>query len=497
MYDRLFGVQITPSKVPTEIRDQMLIINQGLIESLIHFQKSGAVPKKPYQRAMVALLRAKSKKEAIVVARAWSNFADGMISEMVWSIVDSAREAGRKSFARKLSKRLQWISNIRTEINIPIPLEENPIWILSLHVIEGVASLEQAKLDVLCDENLLLINDLSIDKLNVKILEKIRSESVTEREHAYILAELNWTVSNWLESMPNQGNSASALGESIVALGAPTIEMFDCAVTMFEIASELYEKLGSLESSAKVLLKTALLLIDSPFGYNKKNYGKAFSLLEISRNSLISCGNKELIGVNLAISGMAYLKTKNNDTSENARKAILLLQDAQELITAHGDSAQWNNIEDQIRDANLVLSQREPKVFISYSHRDKDFANWLVNKLEENRISVWIDERKIGVGDSISGKIFGEGISKSDFLIIVLSKSSVRSEWVRREFEAALKIDVEQVEYPFILPLLIEECEIPLDFQDINYANFQSNPTKAIEDVIEQIQSWQLVVLKN
>ncbi len=53
-----------------------------------------------------------------------------------------------------------------------------------------------------------------------------------------------------------------------------------------------------------------------------------------------------------------------------------------------------------------------------------------------------------------------KGINNSDFLLILLSNNSVKSNWVRAEWESTIW-DENQNKEIRIIPILIEECEIP------------------------------------
>ena len=129
----------------------------------------------------------------------------------------------------------------------------------------------------------------------------------------------------------------------------------------------------------------------------------------------------------------------------------------------------------------------KPTVFISYSHADSQFVDQLADKLKAGGVGVWIDKWKIKVGDSITGKI-NEGIGDSDFLIVVLSNASVNSKWVREELNAATIRNVEEEKHAFILPILLEDCEIPTLFQHRKYANFKDDPKQALQELLEVIQ---------
>ena len=76
------------------------------------------------------------------------------------------------------------------------------------------------------------------------------------------------------------------------------------------------------------------------------------------------------------------------------------------------------------------------KVFISYSSKDASEARRLARELTRHNVKTWIDEYEILPGDSIKKKI-SDGIRQSDFLIVIVSKNSLSSDWVRFEIEQA------------------------------------------------------------
>jgi len=73
---------------------------------------------------------------------------------------------------------------------------------------------------------------------------------------------------------------------------------------------------------------------------------------------------------------------------------------------------------------------------------------------------------EIKVGDSITEKI-NEAIRRNDYLIVVLSKASVKSEWVKKELNAALMKELKKKSV-VVLPLLMEDCEVPPLIADKN-----------------------------
>ncbi len=130
---------------------------------------------------------------------------------------------------------------------------------------------------------------------------------------------------------------------------------------------------------------------------------------------------------------------------------------------------------------------KKPNVFISYCHANSEFVEQLADELKKSGVEVWIDKWKIKVGDSIVEKV-NDGIGSSDFLIVVLSQASVNSRWVREELNSATIKNIEEEKHAFILPVLIEECELPSLLKHRRYANFKDDPEQAFQDLLEVIQ---------
>jgi hypothetical protein len=111
--------------------------------------------------------------------------------------------------------------------------------------------------------------------------------------------------------------------------------------------------------------------------------------------------------------------------------------------------------------------------FISYSHQDKDFVDKLAIGLALKRRHVWVDRWELKVGDSILSKV-QEALTDASGLIIVLSKASVTSEWCKKELTAGLLRELEE-KHVVVLPVLLEDCAIPLFLRDKLYADFRKD----------------------
>ena len=122
-------------------------------------------------------------------------------------------------------------------------------------------------------------------------------------------------------------------------------------------------------------------------------------------------------------------------------------------------------------------------IFISYSHEDKDFVDRLAVDMVKNRSSVWIDRWELNVGDSIIERV-QTALLASSAILIVLSKASVESEWCKKELSAGLirELDEKRV---LVLPVLIDDCNIPLFLRDKLYADFRVDYETGLRAVLD------------
>jgi len=110
-------------------------------------------------------------------------------------------------------------------------------------------------------------------------------------------------------------------------------------------------------------------------------------------------------------------------------------------------------------------------VFLSHSSQDKHTVKNLAEQLKNRNVHVWLDEWEIDVGDSIPAKV-QEGLEKADFVAVWLTPNSVNSGWVTTEWQTKIynQISTQKTQ---VLPLLGENCDIPLFLSDKKYADFR------------------------
>jgi hypothetical protein len=91
-------------------------------------------------------------------------------------------------------------------------------------------------------------------------------------------------------------------------------------------------------------------------------------------------------------------------------------------------------------DAISKNSAKHPSCFISYSVKDDKFIQRFRNQLAGKGMRSWFAPRDLPFGASTRDVIEAQ-IKSHDRLILVLSKSSLQSQWVQFEVETALEIE--------------------------------------------------------
>jgi uncharacterized protein YjbI with pentapeptide repeats len=106
-------------------------------------------------------------------------------------------------------------------------------------------------------------------------------------------------------------------------------------------------------------------------------------------------------------------------------------------------------------DAISKNSAKHPSCFISYSVKDDTFIQRFRNQLANKGVRSWFAPRDLPFGASTRDVIEAQ-IKSHDRLIVVLSRSSLQSQWVQFEVETALEIERKK-KSPIIIPICIDD----------------------------------------
>ena len=119
-------------------------------------------------------------------------------------------------------------------------------------------------------------------------------------------------------------------------------------------------------------------------------------------------------------------------------------------------------------------------IFISYSRSDRARADTLARELGRHGWAVWWD-REIPPGKTFD-EVIEEALTNAKCVIVLWSRESVQSEWVKAEASEAAKRRV-------LVPILADEVKIPLEFRRIQSArltDWNDLPANPDWDQLEQ-----------
>ena len=94
--------------------------------------------------------------------------------------------------------------------------------------------------------------------------------------------------------------------------------------------------------------------------------------------------------------------------------------------------------------------------FISYSHKDEEFAKRLWEGLQAKNVRCWYAPHDMKIGDKIRPTI-DDSIRIHDKLLLILSEYSVESDWVEHEVERALDLEKEKKQN-ILFPVRVDEA---------------------------------------
>jgi len=130
-------------------------------------------------------------------------------------------------------------------------------------------------------------------------------------------------------------------------------------------------------------------------------------------------------------------------------------------------------------------SFKKNNVFISYNKKDKEIAREIALFLIAEDISVWYDEWGIYAGDSITKEI-DSGLSGCTHFIILWSKNSAKSNWVKRELWSILSKAIRKG-FPRIIPIKIDKKPLPNLISDIKYISYKNGSEEDRKEIIKSV----------
>ena len=127
------------------------------------------------------------------------------------------------------------------------------------------------------------------------------------------------------------------------------------------------------------------------------------------------------------------------------------------------------------------------KIFLCHSSGDKAVVRDLYERLSSEGFKPWLDEEDLIPGQEWQIEI-PKAVKESNIVIVCLSRSSTTKEgYVQKEIKFALDVADEKPEGTiFIIPLKLEECNVPDRLSRWQWVNLYEN--KGFEKLMRALQ---------
>jgi len=128
-------------------------------------------------------------------------------------------------------------------------------------------------------------------------------------------------------------------------------------------------------------------------------------------------------------------------------------------------------------------------IFISYSRGDSsDLAESLYSKLKGAGYAVWKDDHSIPLGNHFPEEI-SKNVVEKDVFIVLLSKLSVNSDWVKEEINTAKAAKCR------IIPILVEDVEIPASLQSLHRLDMTDTKShwRALHELVNDLEGGESI----
>lgn len=142
-------------------------------------------------------------------------------------------------------------------------------------------------------------------------------------------------------------------------------------------------------------------------------------------------------------------------------------------------------------DSDAEASDPVATCFISYSHADKPLAEALAEGLRRAGYRVWIDSGELRIGDSLVAAISG-AIDQVDFLVALVSSTSVESNWCQKEISLAMTGEIARKGIT-VLPCQVGGVAMPATLADKLYLQINADKVDAAVATLDRDMRRHLV----
>lgn len=132
-------------------------------------------------------------------------------------------------------------------------------------------------------------------------------------------------------------------------------------------------------------------------------------------------------------------------------------------------------------------------IFISFSKEQEEFAQKIAGTLSE--FNPWVYLTRVNGGDDIFEKV-GTALEKTNIFIVILSKESIESEWVKNELRVAFSQKISG-QTSKIIPVLWENTiQAPTFLKGISYIKAFESAEHALQEILSSVKDENFISRK-
>jgi len=147
-----------------------------------------------------------------------------------------------------------------------------------------------------------------------------------------------------------------------------------------------------------------------------------------------------------------------------------------------------------------LASNKKYHAFISYSHKDKQYASVIQKSIEtlglpfykawQHDVNIFRDERKIPLSGSLTQEIVN-GLANSDYLIVIASKNSAQSTWVKEEIINWYRLNKDEEGYIKNFNFVLIDDVVEWDAQHNDFDKLKTTALPSFEQrIFKELPIW-------
>ncbi|RPJ56133.1 MAG: toll/interleukin-1 receptor domain-containing protein [Dehalococcoidia bacterium] len=141
------------------------------------------------------------------------------------------------------------------------------------------------------------------------------------------------------------------------------------------------------------------------------------------------------------------------------------------------------------------MSNQKPTVFISHAGPDKVQANELYNLLLKFGIKAHLDQKELQFGDNVITWI-NDSIQESDYLLVLLSTTSIDRYWVKTEWSAALMKEAD-LRRTFVIPVVLpglKDDQLPALLRSKLFVDLRNDKESQLLQLVNRLKQDEQIV---